>query len=261
MSEGMNMATLSFEDKMIVAKNYFCKKSDDVKLFDEYFDLCLSNVERHPDLTSYLLQEADSTLQLFANTVNIDGQILQHINECSSRLGQSAERVEEEKRVKTIATNKNLLEQLDTRIKIELNTIRTKRELDTILKDIDSLDEQLCKDLLSDEQNQSYQALTELLSMRVANIMDIFNRKKEKQYNKRALESYKKAFETCKEKSKALKKEENLKKFVNEHFTCIDTGRLFPETLIFYNFVYAYIFDKLDNNGKMKITEFMIKFK
>lgn len=38
-----------------------------------------------------------------------------------------------------------------------------------------------------------------------------------------------------------------------------DAGRLFNETLIFYNHVYSYIFNKLDDNGKLELTKYSIE--
>lgn len=42
-------------------------------------------------------------------------------------------------------------------------------------------------------------------------------------------------------------------------FTGYDAGRLFNETLIFYNHVYSYIFNKLDDNGKLELTKYSIE--
>lgn len=37
-----------------------------------------------------------------------------------------------------------------------------------------------------------------------------------------------------------------------------DASKLFNETLIYYNHVYSFIFNKLDDNGKFRLTQISI---
>ena len=46
---------------------------------------------------------------------------------------------------------------------------------------------------------------------------------------------------------------------VSSTLFAFDAGRLFNETLIYYNHVYSFIFGKLDDDGKLALTRYSIE--
>lgn len=67
------------------------------------------------------------------------------------------------------------------------------------------------------------------------------------------------AFTSFKNNESRYKDKSQLLGLVSTTLFAYDAGRLFNETLIFYNHVYSYIFNKLDDNGKLELTKYSIE--
>lgn len=78
-------------------------------------------------------------------------------------------------------------------------------------------------------------------------------------YNKKAVESYDKAFKMFKNNEGKYKNQTQLFSLVSSTLFAYDVARLFNETLIYYNHIYSYIFGKLDDDGKLALTRFSIE--
>lgn len=78
-------------------------------------------------------------------------------------------------------------------------------------------------------------------------------------YNKKAVNAYNSAFTSFKNNESRYKDKSQLFGLVSTTLFAYDAGRLFNETLIFYNHVYSYIFSKLDDNGKLELTRYSIE--
>lgn len=78
-------------------------------------------------------------------------------------------------------------------------------------------------------------------------------------YNKKAVNAYNSAFTSFKNNESRYKDKSQLLGLVSTTLFAYDAGRLFNETLIFYNHVYSYIFNKLDDNGKLELTKYSIE--
>ena len=78
-------------------------------------------------------------------------------------------------------------------------------------------------------------------------------------YNKKAVNAYNSAFTSFKNNESRYKDKSQLFSLVSTTLFAYDAGRLFNETLIFYNHVYSYIFNKLDDNGKLELTKYSIE--
>ena len=77
--------------------------------------------------------------------------------------------------------------------------------------------------------------------------------------NKKAVNAYNSAFTSFKNNESRYKDKSQLFSLVSTTLFTYDAGRLFNETLIFYNHVYSYIFNKLDDNGKLELTKYSIE--
>lgn len=73
------------------------------------------------------------------------------------------------------------------------------------------------------------------------------------------IDAYNSAFTSFKNNESRYKDKSQLFGLVSTTLFAYDAGRLFNETLIFYNHVYAYIFNKLDDNGKLELTKYSIE--
>ena len=60
---------------------------------------------------------------------------------------------------------------------------------------------------------------------------------------------------------KKEKERDRLKNLLIDKLFSFSQEKLFPETLNYYNFVYSFIFGKLDNDGKLFMTECAINNK
>lgn len=120
-----------------------------------------------------------------------------------------------------------------------------------------NFEERLDKTILDKHQITLYNSLTRDFSTLVSQKMAEFTHNEDTQYNKRAAKSFKKAFELFKENEDKYKKfDRELYGLVSEYLFAFDAKRLFNECLVYYNHVYSYIFNKLDDDGKFRFTQF-----
>lgn len=128
-----------------------------------------------------------------------------------------------------------------------------------LVGEIASLDEQLDKDLLSKTQIRNYNASSEKLSGIISKRL----KKENADYNAKALLSFKQGMEEFINDSsfKKEKERDKLKSLLTIKLFSFNQEKLFPETLNYYNFVYSFIFGKLDNDGKLFMTECAINNK
>lgn len=252
-------------DAQIVGKNMFCKHAEDPNYFSEYFDFCIK-VSTYPteiEARSFFVREAELSLNIFAEKADITEEMLNLIQEKRKMLVDASsainEKIEQERATiynNRIKTNAEALTKLAT-LKDKMLTIDTQKSFENVLGEIAIVDASLDKSILTKEQTATYENLTRGYSELVSKKMADLAHNEDIKYNKAAAESFKKAFILFKSDEDKYKKYDNqLYELVAKYLFSYDAKRLFSETLIYYNHVYAYIFNKLDDDGKFRFTQF-----
>ena len=249
----------------IVGKNDFCRNASNSELFTDYFDFCI-RIAQYPveyETVSFFLNEAELSLTIFSEKAEMDPQILALISEKREILVSTAKHIESNQ-AKTELSAQEAIEEsnkesLQCLAKLEgrFNLINCQDDLDEILSEMAMLEGQLHKDHFTDEQKEDYTALTKDFSKLVSEAMEKIGHDADVEYNRKATTSFKKAFDLFKaDEDKFKKHDSSLYELVSEYLFAYDAKRLFSETLIYYNHIYTYIFNKLDDNGKFRFTQF-----
>lgn len=147
---------------------------------------------------------------------------------------------------------------MDT-IKQKLENAKTHAEFDKLLQEISAVDAEIDHDNLTSEQKTHYDQLNKSCTDTISAKMRQLEYKDNIDYNKKAVNAYNSAFTSFKNNESRYKDKSQLFSLVSTTLFAYDAGRLFNETLIFYNHVYSYIFNKLDDNGKLELTKYSIE--
>lgn len=254
-------------DAQIVGKNLFCKNPDSCGAFGQYFDFCIK-IAGYPvelESRSFFVSEAELALNVFSEKVNISEETLAIIQQKRNELLQVASEIndlvakgETEDYNRRIKANNDCLSKL-SRLKGDLFKATTQTSFEKALEEISVIETSLEKALLTESQITLYNALTKEYSEIVSKKMAELSYSEDVAYNKDAVESFKKSFTLFKSnESKYSEHDNNLYELVSKYLFAYDAKRLFNETLIFYNHVYSYIFNKLDDDGKYRFTQFSL---
>lgn len=106
----------------------------------------------------------------------------------------------------------------------------------------------------SPKEGPAYDRLTKECTEAISRKMQELEYKSNKRYNKTAIEAYAKAYKAFKDDESLCKNWPRLSRLASETLFAFEASRLFNETLIYYNHVYSYIFNKLDDDGKLALT-------
>jgi len=249
----------------LVGKNLFCKNPSDTNVFCQYFDYCIK-VARYPieiESKTFFANEAELALTVFCEKVEINRDILtkiqgkrselasvsNEINKCI--LQQNQHDAEEKERL-----NDEVLSSL-SKLKGKMSNITTQQDFDKIISDMSIFENKLDKTMFTEGQTNLYNTLTKDFSTLVSQKMAFISHSSDIEYNKKAVTKFKRAFELFKkDENKYKSHDSDLYELVAKYLFAFDARRLFNESLVYYNHVYSYIFNKLDDTGKYRFTQF-----
>lgn len=251
----------------IVVKNIFCRNISDSDAFYKYADLGLklASFDFDIDERKNYLNEVSNSLVVFSENVVISQEILERINEYQKRIHDVYEAISISEK-DYIESYKRTFEDENTEYLTELGDLNSQisnvvkqSELDEILNNVNVIDSKLNKEYFTDDQQETYTKLTSHFSNSISSKMEDINRNSLVEINKEAIKKFKNAFETFKDKKNAYKESEsNLKSLLVTTLFAYDTRDLLNESLIYYNHVYAMIFNEVSDNLKFKMTEWSI---
>lgn len=255
------------KDALLVGKNLFNQQPFNESIFTSYFNfLCkLASYPITTDERKYYANEADIALAYFTENVKINESTLGLIKESKTQLESiikdiiSVENTLAESALKEIQ-NKNTVELSNlVDLKGKLFLVTNKVDFDSLLHSVQKCENNIEKKYLSQEQNELYDDLTSEYSNIVNDKLLELERIENVEYNKSAVKSFKLVFDKFQlAESKYRDNQSQLYALVSENLFGYDASRLFNETLIFYNHVYSFIFSKLDDDGKYRLTQFSI---
>lgn len=253
-------------DAQIVGKNLFCKYPENQEYFTAYFDFCVKISGEYPveiETRSFFLSEAELALNVFSERADMMEEVLTLIQEKRKDLLQASSAINEViAKNETVAYKNNVKANTDALTKLaslrgDLFTISNQEDFEKILGEIALVDSSLDKTIFTKDQTLTYESLTRGYSEQVSKKMAELAHNEDVKYNKDATQAFREAFTLFKkDESKYKGHENNLYELVARYLFAYDAKRLFSETLIYYNYVYSYIFNKLDDDGKYRFTQF-----
>ena len=257
----------NIDETLLVGRNMVNKYPDDFESFHVYMDFLLMLAEKLPVISerNSFLQQANIVLAFFEENANLDSELIIVLGRYKNRIADIADSINTEEDEKIEIQLKEIQRSNNQQIKElyalnqELIAVNTQDAFDNTLNDIGLADSRIEHDYLTDEQQKHYDQLNKSCAADISKKMQELEHKKNISYNKRAVEAYSKAFKKFKQDENNYKNQSQLFKLVSSTLFAYDAGKLFNETLIFYNHVYTYIFSKLDDDGKLALTRFSIE--
>ena len=255
------------QEALLIGRNMVNKAPGDPECVNVYLDFLLMLAEKLPrtDERKGFADQANLVLSFYEENADLTDDIINDIQVYRNRLGAVAaniaqlEQEEYEKQKRAIeATNTTQIKKLYT-IKQKLENTKTHAEFDKLLQEISVVDAEIDHESLTSEQKTHYDQLNKSCTDTISAKMRQLEYKDNIDYNKKAVNAYNSAFTSFKNNESRYKDKSQLFGLVSTTLFAYDAGRLFNETLIFYNHVYSYIFSKLDDNGKLELTRYSIE--
>lgn len=255
------------QEALLIGRNMVNKAPGDSERVNAYLDFLLMLAEKLPrtDERKSFADQANLVLSFYEENADLTDDIINDIHVYHNRLGAvvtdiaQLEQEEYEKQKRAIeATNTTQIKKLYT-IKQKLENAKTHAEFDKLLQEISAVDAEIDHDNLTSEQKTHYDQLNKSCTDTISAKMRQLEYKDNIDYNKKAVNAYNSAFTSFKNNESRYKDKSQLLGLVSTTLFAYDAGRLFNETLIFYNHVYSYIFNKLDDNGKLELTKYSIE--
>lgn len=255
------------QEALLIGRNMVNKAPGDSESVNAYLDFLLMLAEKLPrtDERKSFADQANLVLSFYEENADLTDDIINDIHVYHNRLGAvvtdiaQLEQEEYEKQKRAIeATNTTQIKKLYT-IKQKLENAKTHAEFDKLLQEISAVDAEIDHDNLTSEQKTHYDQLNKSCTDTISAKMRQLEYKDNIDYNKKAVNAYNSAFTSFKNNESRYKDKSQLFGLVSTTLFAYDAGRLFNETLIFYNHVYSYIFSKLDDNGKLELTRYSIE--
>lgn len=254
-------------EALLVGRNMVNKDPGNPEKIKDYVELLLYLAETLPSLDERkgFVGQANVAISFYEENAELTEEIVTDIVDYRERLENVARHIdaaEHEKAVDRLqqieSENSKQIRALYT-VKQKLVSVRNQPDFDKILQEISLIDARIDHDCLTEEQTGYYDQLnrecTEIISAKMRELEHISN----VAYNKMAIDAYDNAFGKFKKDESKYKNQTQLFSLVSSTLFAFDAGKLFNETLIYYNHVYSYIFGKLDDDGKLALTRYSIE--
>lgn len=251
----------------LVIKNMYNKNIENKEIFEKYFDFSCMVASWNVELETrkYFIQQAETALVFFSENAVLNQEQLFFIKNCREKIFKNLESisaVEQEMNVKynnkVVEENNRVLKEL-VAIKGKLFSAKKQKEFDEFLLSVNEKENALNKERLTAEQKALYDSLTKEYSTIISNKLNEFNVHSNIEYNNTAVKDFKYVFDKFKENEDEFKKSHSqLFSLVSKRLFSYEPAKLFNETLIYYSHVYSFIFSKLDDDGKYKLTQIAI---
>lgn len=254
-------------EALLVGRNLFNRNPSDNEAFFEYFEYLCTLAETLPNFNDRqnFAEQANIALAFYSENATLTNILVDKLLQLQQRVSDifcnidctKAEKIKSEQ-IKIESQNSEHLKNLYT-YKDLMHRSNTQNEFDDILIKIGNVDSKINKELFTDEQNATYEALTKEITELISSKMRQLEHKRNVDYNKQAADAFASAFNQFRNNENKYKNQMLLFSLASKTLFAFDASRLFNETLIYYNHVYSYIFSKLDDDGKLALTRYSIE--
>ena len=249
---------------VLIAKNIFLGDPGDESRFSFFFDHCLNLALEHSgtdDGWEGYFEKAGVALQLFGEKILIDKDSYAFLVQKQERLEAVKKEIENKIREKRKASEdidhimyKEALETMDGLVN-EVSNASSQEKLDEILQRLAKIETMIDKDFLDTREQSKYEELTKKLSESLPRKIESLKKKRDAEYNFSALNTIKRSFDRFIEDEKKYKSlDEHFRDEIAAKLFSLDMTRLFPEVYSYYNYVYGYMFGKMSDENKFKLT-------
>jgi hypothetical protein len=260
-----------YEYAHIVIKNEFYKDISNKLNIEKYITFLMNRVSKENDYETNItyIQEAETVLSYWVENVSLNDDTMNMYSTFKIKIHSVFEEVKEfdiinqdklyqKKEQKIKKDNTDLLAKLSQR-RSDLIYTKSEDEFEKILIDVKKLEEGLIPEFFTESQQRDYENLTRGFTQDISTKASYFDSNKVKEYNNKAVHDFDYVFQKfIKDEDKYVRDISLLKGLLDSWFFKYDAAKLNSEVIVFYNYIYSYIFNKLDNKGKFEITKISI---
>jgi hypothetical protein len=254
-------------EALLVGRNLFNRNPANSEVFDTYFGFLSALAETLPSLDERkdFAGQANVALAFYSENVELTPKRVIEINHHQMRLSSIYDSINAVEMSQFENAQADVQKQNDDgikkliKLKEELRKATTQEQFDKALIEVGRVDSEIDKEKLTDNQDKIYTSLTKEHTDLISSKMRDIEYKKNVDYNKKAVDSFAKAFKLFRDDEAKYKISTQLFSLVSLSLFAYDASRLLNETLIYYNHIYSYIFSKLDDDGKLALTRFSIE--
>lgn len=155
--------------------------------------------------------------------------------------------------------NQDILDGLKEKL-LALDDVNNEKEFSIVLNSVRKLEKDLDVLSLSDDERILYDNLIDNYANKIQQLTDKFNQIALKEYNLMAIDNLHEVYEEfIKNKRKFIKHFSEYKTFLVDKLLSLDVNKLYKESNEYYNYVYSYIFNRLDNDDKYVISKLVLE--
>lgn len=247
-------------EALIVGQNMFAKSPGEKECFEPYFMLLVELASSgETSKRNSFLQQAMTTIAIFSENAQLTEETVEYIQKNELLLETTYNEIEVANETKKRDFVKDKIQFNDDalilieKLLLQLKNVKTKEEFEKIIRTLGKVDSSIDKEYMSERQSEKYSELTKNSSNLVSAKMTSFEEAENREYNIKAIEAYKNAFDMFKNNEIT----ESHKEVMGNLFS-FDAARLYNETLVYYNHVYNYILNKLSDDDKFTLTKYAI---
>lgn len=254
-------------DAHAVIKNLYNRNVGDTELFRRYFNFAcmVAAWDIELDTRHYFLEEAGTALIVYAENTTMDAERLAAIKACRERLDiirgeiSGVRNALAQKYARETQANNNAVLKDLADLKGKLSRAGTQEDFDEVLLTLAERESLLAKEELTGDQKSLYDRMTKEYSALISDKLTKLAMASNAEYNRTAVKEFKYVLDAFqKNESLYTGSPSQLYALVSSRLFTFDPARLFNETLIYYNHIYSYIFSKLDEDGKFRLTQISI---
>lgn len=256
------------DSALLVGRNIINRTPYDKEAVCSYFEFLIELAENLPALEERrdYIDQADVILAYVSENAELTEDYVKKLTEMKNRAKTVLQKItqEEDKRISEVVSeiersNSQTIKKIYS-VCDELREVNNQADFDKYMLILSEEDGKIEKDYLSNDLKKQYDLLTKECTELISSKMQELEHAENIKYNSAAVESFSKAFDNFKENENLYKKDiVALHDLVSDSIFSFDTQRLFSETLIYYNHIYQYIFEKLDEEGKLALTRIAIE--
>ena len=256
------------EKTLIIGRNIINQNPNDKEAIAIFLDFMLELADTLPALEERreFLNQSKMMISFIQENAKLDSSYLDWILSYSDKILEAEKRInaDEDKKINRIVSD---IEMSNNKILMkihalcdDLKRVESQEEFDSFMKQFIELDRSIEKNYLTKLDQQQYDDLSKLCSEIISEKMQELDKKNNVEYNKKAVDSFFDAYaDFSNNDSKYKSNIDNLINMLNFKLFGFDSEKLFPETVVYYQYVYSKIFEKLGEEGKLAITYASIK--
>lgn len=244
---------------LLIYKNLFHKNKGDKSIFSSYFSLLSDMADLNSAEAEDYIEQMVTVLSIYAENTELTENEVINIRNCEEKINNLVISLEKEKEFQKKEQYKEIINRNDELLyRVEglissLKEIRTRNDFEIAMKKISDIDNSMDKNNFVSRQQTKYEEFTKRYQNIVNLKMEEFERQDAIEYNQKAVSSYEKWFNVFKNSQKDSCSFRDIKELF-----MYDSSRLTNETLTYYNYVYTYIFSKLNDEEKLLLTKVAI---